>query len=400
MAHSLKFDLLMNDAGVRESLQKDKESMEKFGSSAQMSTEQAINFARTIVSAGSSTSNYRKQLIQLTRQIQDLTVNYNSLTDEEKKGEFGQKMQVALVELKKKAGDFKDAVADVQQEILVLASDTPVWDSIAAGIDVASSSLQAIVSVTEFAGADTEKLAAVISKLAAIQNVANAAIKVGNALQAQSNLMVGVRKLQEAALATAISIRAAAETKGTVATKAATVAQAAFNIVAKMNPYVLLATAIIGVGAALFAFVKKSDDAKKAEEERQKQIEESRKKYDDYRDAVAKNSGEMVSSYYNLKSEYGKLKTELEKTKFIKDNASEFNKLGITIKNVADADNVFVNNTDKVVKALELRARAMALQNLNAKAYEEYYKKIINADATVAGGGYYRNVRTGTIIED
>ena len=400
MAHSLKFDLLMNDAGVRESLQKDKESMEKFGSSAQMSTEQAINFARTIVSAGSSTSNYRKQLIQLTRQIQDLTVNYNSLTDEEKKGEFGQKMQVALVELKKKAGDFKDAVADVQQEILVLASDTPVWDSIAAGIDVASSSLQAIVSVTEFAGADTEKLAAVISKLAAIQNVANAAIKVGNALQAQSNLMVGVRKLQEAALATAISIRAAAETKGTVATKAATVAQAAFNIVAKMNPYVLLATAIIGVGAALFAFVKKSDDAKKAEEERQKQIEESRKKYDDYRDAVAKNSGEMVSSYYNLKSEYGKLKTELEKTKFIKDNASEFNKLGITIKNVADADNVFVNNTDKVVKALELRARAMALQNLTAKAYEEYYKKIINADATVAGGGYYRNVRPGTIIED
>ena len=400
MAHSLKFDLLMNDAGVRESLQKDKESMEKFGSSAQMSTEQAINFARTIVSAGSSTSNYRKQLIQLTRQIQDLTVNYNSLTDEEKKGEFGQKMQVALVELKKKAGDFKDAVADVQQEILVLASDTPVWDSIAAGIDVASSSLQAIVSVTEFAGADTEKLAAVISKLAAIQNVANAAIKVGNALQAQSNLMVGVRKLQEAALATAISIRAAAETKGTVATKAATVAQAAFNIVAKMNPYVLLATAIIGVGAALFAFVKKSDDAKKAEEERQKQIEESRKKYDDYRDAVAKNSGEMVSSYYNLKSEYGKLKTELEKTKFIKDNASEFNKLGITIKNVADADNVFVNNTDKVVKALELRARAMALQNLTAKAYEEYYKKIINADATVAGGGYYNNVKAGKSVSD
>ena len=212
--------------------------------------------------------------------------------------------------------------------------------------------------------------------------------------------MVGVRKLQEAALATAISIRAAAETKGTVATKAATVAQAAFNIVAKMNPYVLLATAIIGVGAALFAFVKKSDDAKKAEEERQKQIEESRKKYDDYRDAVAKNSGEMVSSYYNLKSEYGKLKTELEKTKFIKDNASEFNKLGITIKNVADADNVFVNNTDKVVKALELRARAMALQNLTAKAYEEYYKKIINADATVAGGGYYNNVKAGKSVSD
>ena len=74
----------------------------------------------------------------------------------------------------------------------------------------------------------------------------------------------------------------------------------------------------------------------------------------------------MVSSYQELRTEYSKLKTNLEKTQFIKNNASEFNKLGITISNVADADNVFVNNTDKVVKALELRARAMALQNLNA----------------------------------
>lgn len=61
----------------------------------------------------------------------------------------------------------------------------------------------------------------------------------------------------------------AAATKGdaiakgiqTVATKAATMAQAAFNKVANANPYVLLATAVVAVGSALWAF---SGNAKKA----------------------------------------------------------------------------------------------------------------------------------------
>ena len=101
------------------------------------------------------------------------------------------------------------------------------------------------------AGGNTEKLQSVIAKLILIQTTANGVIKITNALQAQSALMLGVRKAQEALLTTAIAIRAAAEGKGTLATKAATVAQAAFNAVAKANPYVLLATATLVVGGAL-----------------------------------------------------------------------------------------------------------------------------------------------------
>lgn len=47
----------------------------------------------------------------------------------------------------------------------------------------------------------------------------------------------------------------------TIATKAATAAQAAFNVVAKANPYVLLATAIIAVGTAMWTFAKNVDEA-------------------------------------------------------------------------------------------------------------------------------------------
>ena len=421
MANDFKIDLIARDGNLRQTLERDTKEMAELGRKTDQTSAELMKYARNVVDAGARTTNYKKQLAQITREIQDLTLNLAMMTREERASAQGKAMEKKLDDLKKKAGQFKDTVADVNAEIKQLASDTPVWDSISASIDTASSALTAYTAATELVGVDSDHLAQVVAKLATMQAVANAAIKIGNALQYQSSVMIGVNMVKTAAstLATkadtiarahriaAIKAERLAENGSTVATvahtvatKAATVAQKAFNIVARANPYVLLATAIIGVCAALYAFTSKSDDAKKAEEERQKSIEESRKKYDNYRDTVAQNSGQMVSSYQELRTEYSKLKTNLEKTQFIKNNASEFNKLGITISNVADADNVFVNNTDKVVKALELRARAMALQNLNAQAYEQYYKKIINADATVAGGGYYRQAKKGTKIDN
>ena len=44
-------------------------------------------------------------------------------------------------------------------------------------------------------------------------------------------------------------------------------AQAAFNLVAKANPYVLLATAVIGVATALYAFSSGTDKATQKEKE-------------------------------------------------------------------------------------------------------------------------------------
>jgi len=40
-----------------------------------------------------------------------------------------------------------------------------------------------------------------------------------------------------------------------------------FNAVAKANPYVLLATAVLGVASALYAFTSKSESATEKEKE-------------------------------------------------------------------------------------------------------------------------------------
>ena len=81
--------------------------------------------------------------------------------------------------------------------------------------------------------------------------------------------------------------------------------------------------------------------------------------------------GEGLSTLYRLQLQWKNLRTEAEKTKWIKNNQSEFSKLGIAINNVADAENIFVKNTAAVIESMRLRAIAAAGEQL---ATEEYKK--------------------------
>ena len=81
--------------------------------------------------------------------------------------------------------------------------------------------------------------------------------------------------------------------------------------------------------------------------------------------------GEGLSTLYRLQLQWKNLRTEAEKTKWIKNNQSEFSKLGIAINDVTDAENVFVKNTAAVIESMRLRAIAAAGEQL---ATEEYKK--------------------------
>ena len=76
-----------------------------------------------------------------------------------------------------------------------LSSDSFKSDAFAEGVDTVSSGLSAMVAVTELAGGSTENLQRAISKLVLIQTTAAASIKIINALQSQSSLMLGIRKI-------------------------------------------------------------------------------------------------------------------------------------------------------------------------------------------------------------
>ena len=81
--------------------------------------------------------------------------------------------------------------------------------------------------------------------------------------------------------------------------------------------------------------------------------------------------GSNIVSLKQLQQEWKNLKTIAEKNQWIKDNKTEFDKLGVAVNNTTDAENVFVDNTEAVINALKLRAKAAAAQELASKKYEE-----------------------------
>ena len=91
----------------------------------------------------------------------------------------------------------------------------------------------------------------------------------------------------------------------------------------------------------------------------------------------------------SLQAEWKNLKTVAEKDQWLRDNKSEFDALGIAVNNVADAENLFIKNTDVVIDALRLRAKAAAATKLASEAYEKALVKKNEAETKAAEYGTF-----------
>lgn len=108
----------------------------------------------------------------------------------------------------------------------------------------------------------------------------------------------------------------------------------------------------------------KSKDAILSTEEAMEKVNES----------LEKNNGSYGSNILSVKklsSEWKKLSSQKEQLQWINDNKTEFDKLGISINGVKDAENAFVKNTDSIIEALKLRAKAAAAEKLASEQYEK-----------------------------
>ena len=81
----------------------------------------------------------------------------------------------------------------------------------------------------------------------------------------------------------------------------------------------------------------------------------------------------LIMKYEQLKDGWKNLRSEHEKTVWIKNNQSAFAELKIKVNGVADAENIFRKNTGAVVEAFTRRAQAAAYA---AKLTELYQKQI------------------------
>lgn len=96
--------------------------------------------------------------------------------------------------------------------------------------------------------------------------------------------------------------------------------------------------------------------------------------------------GQNIVTVRKLAKEWSNLSTKKEQLQWIKDNKTEFDKLDISVRNVVDAENIFVNQTDVIVGALKARAKAAAAMKLAADKYEEALIKEAEAEAEAAKG--------------
>lgn len=332
--------------------------------------EQERQHMERITQATNNTAQASGSLRQQLRQVQEQLALL-----EETEG-VGVRQTAKFKALQAEAGRLANALGDARTQAQIFSNDNAGLQSIIQGVGGVAGAFSAAQGAAALFGVENEALQKTMVRLQAAMAVTTGLQQVANMLNKDSYFrLVLVRKVTD--FLTAANIRlAAALGISTAAAKA------------------LMATLTLGLSAAISAIIMALNKDSEQTKELGEQTDATKKAFEDFHRSTASKSADLVSKYQQLRNEYSKLKDDHERNEWIKANASAFDDLQLSVSNVIDADNIFVKNTDNVVKALELRAKALALQALQTQAYENYYNAIIEADNSVAGGGYYNKVNT------
>ena len=249
----------------------------------------------------------KKELRSMTEELANLILEFRNLSDEEKKGAKGRELSEKIKGLTRDAAELKDAIGDAGESIKGAASDTAGFDALTGALKMLTDGFTIAEGGAHLLGLSEKDLMEVQTKLQAAFTVSNALQEVQTALQKQSALMLGVTRVQSLAAAAAIRVKNAAEGEGVVVTKLAIVAQRTLNAVARMNPYVLLATAILTVVGAIALFTKGSKKMTEEEKEAAKAAADEKKRLDDLKDVQKQLNDAREAGVKSAANEISKL---------------------------------------------------------------------------------------------
>lgn len=221
--------------------------------------------------------NYSDAAKGLTTQIENQTKQLALLRLEGKQG------TAEYQQLSKETAILRDAIKDATNEITRMASDTSDLDAVLSFAAGASGGFAAFTGAMELFGSESEEVQEAQKKLQAVIAITTGVQAIQNAVQKQSAIMLGISRLQMAALSKAQVYNRLVTMQGTKATLAATIAQKAFNLIAAANPYVLLALALVTVVGALVLFASNTDKSAK----NQQKLNEAQKVWLDYLETEA-----------------------------------------------------------------------------------------------------------------
>lgn len=403
-------DLIVTLAGLRTSYEKlsDEEKASENGQKLAQSIEdvsvaakeakqsidennQALEEARrSLGETGGKTSSVKRDLKELVLEIANLTIEYQNLSEEEQATAEGRTLAEHIKELTEQAGVLKDAIADTNQAITNAASDTRTFDQMSGAIQLAIDGFGLAQGAAAMLGISEEELAEIQTKLQGAIAASNAMQSIQNALQKQSALMQGANLVQTKLRTAAENIHTAAQGKGVVATKAATVAQWAFNAAANANPIGLIIVALVAAAAAVWgltkafqAFINPANEAKRKCEEQKQALDELKASNDAYIESL-KAKGE-TEAYVYAESER-RIQDQVEAAneylaevvKVYGEDSDEY-KDALERKKEADADYEKIK-TDSLNYLLKREAEAKAKQEELEMGTYQYKRHLIDCE--------------------
>lgn len=260
--------------------------------------------------------------------------------------------------LQQKVGELKDAMDDAQQQANVLANDEKGFQGVVSALSGVTGAMSAAQGAVGLFAGENENLNRIMLKVQSLMAITIGLQQVAQTLNKDSYFSVVLLAKGKTMLAAATTGLASALGISTVAAQ------------------VLMATLTLGLSVAITAvaviitkFIGKSNEAKKATEE--------------FNKSIVDLAGKPVATIQELSVAWSQLGDNIKaKEKFIEDNSEKFKSLGVSIKNVKDAEELLINNKGKFIESLVLRAKAMATAELAAEKYKEAIQKQLELEKT------------------
>ena len=296
------------------------------------------------------------------------------------------------------AGEMSDSMADANQAVAAFANDTMNLEASAQALQLVAGSASLVTGAMGLLGIEDEKIQQAMLKVQSAISLVNGVTAIANVLNKDSILMLRIKKIMMDANTASTATNTVAEGANAAATGISTIARNAWNVTVAIGKALLgdFSGLVMVAAAGLVTYALCTDDSTDSQEKHNKAVSDAQKIEQDYSKKVSSATGELVGKYQVLRREWLSLKTTAEKTKWIAENQSAMDGLGLSVNNLSDAENVFVSNTSRVVAALEARAKAEAAQQALVDTYKKYYEQKNRHDTST--GDYYYKVKTGDKI--
>ena len=347
-------------------------------------SEKTREYTNQVTKISKDLPNLTREMKMTRKETENLVLAVSRLTEEQRNSAEGQAMIRMLEESKQKAAELTDMLDDTRHEIKTMASDTLDLDAATEAVSVLGNSFATLQGTIGLVTGDTDKMKKAVTAFTTVQSALNAATSIGNAIQKQSALMT-VLSTKYTKIKTIVTRAATiAQIRNTTATNKGKVGQNSFNMALAIGKALLgdwkslLLAAGVAVGGYAAITAMTAEDTKKLEEEEKKAKQEeealmkTQSQHDDMiRDKYINTVADLRSKYDELKESYKQLKTEKEKSDWIKNNQEGFKQLGFAVKGVDDANKLLIDNADEMIEYFDLVGQAAALAALKIEAYQE-----------------------------